>query len=216
MARNGYGRDYGRREGHGRGYDRHSYGMSGYEMGPGWGWDDNDDPNWRGGTYHGLRMQGDSHRAAYGRERFYHQADLGGAGGFDGRYDLPDGWYDRDGLYHEQWEGNTRGGAVPGRWLGHPRYDEGMRRVEDGGVRYDREYLRQYNANSPAIQHGGPRRSWGFSEGPGAPPMRGRHDTRDRPTGERGSPGYDTGVFADNGFQGPGTRGSIPTQKGGG
>ncbi|HET7228538.1 MAG TPA: hypothetical protein VFJ16_00915 [Longimicrobium sp.] len=215
MARNGYGRDYGRREGPGRGDDRHSYGMRGYEMGPGWGWDDDgSDPNWRGGTYHGLRMQGGSHQAAYGRERFYHQADLGGAGGFDGRYDLPNGFYDGNGYYHEQWEDQARG-AGPARWLGHPRYDRDLHRVEDGGVRYDQEYLRQYNAQSPALRHGGPRRSWGFSEGPNAPPMHGRHDARDRPTGERGYSGYNTGGFADNGLPGPGTRGSLPTQKGG-
>jgi|GEM_PF-1429784 len=209
MARNGYGRDYG------RGYDRHSYGAAGYEMGPGWGWRGDDrDPNWRGGTYNGMRMQGSSRQAAYGHERFLHQADLGGAGGFDGRYDLPEGRYDAEGLYHEQWEGRTRG-AVPGRWTGHPRYDQDVRRVENGGVRYDREYLRQYNAQSPSLrQPGGPQRSWGFSEGPGAPPMRG-HDTRGQRTDERGAMGYNTGGFAGNGFQGPGTRGSAPMQKGG-
>lgn len=207
MARHGYGRDYG------RGDDRHSYGAAGYEMGPGWGWGGDDrDPNWRGGTYHGMRMQGSSRQAAYGQERFQRQADLGGAGGFDGRYDLPEGHYDANGFYREQWEGRTRG-AVPGRWLGHPRYDHDVRRVEDGGVRYDREYLRQYNAQSPGLQQGGPRRSWGFSDAHDAPPMRG-HDARGQQTDEHGSMGYNTGGFASNGFQGPGTRGSIPMQKG--
>lgn len=208
MARNRYG------QAHGRGYDQHSYGMRGYEMGPGWAWTDDRDPNWRGGTYHGMRMHGDSRQAAYGHDRFNRQADLGGAGGFDGRYDLPNGFYDGNGYYHEQWEGQTQG-AVPGRWLGHPRYDGDIRRVENGGVQYDREYLRQYNANSPALRHGGPNRSWGFSAGPDAPPMRGRHDARDQRTDERGTMGYNTGGFSDNGFQGPGTRGSIPMQKGG-
>ncbi|HYH80753.1 MAG TPA: hypothetical protein VEX86_13200 [Longimicrobium sp.] len=203
----------------GRGYDgdhgRHSYGTGGYEMGPGWGWGGQDrDPNWQGGTYHGMRMEGGgSHQAAYGRDRFHRQADLGGAGGFDGRYDLPEGYYDANGYYHEQWEGQGRGG-VPGRWLGHPRYDHDVRRVENGGVRYDREYLRQYNAHSPGLGTGGPRRSWGFSDAHDAPPMRGRHDARDVRTDERGYVGYNTGGFADNGFQGPGTRQSIPMQKG--
>jgi hypothetical protein len=214
MQRHGYGRDYDPHNGYGRDYDRHSYGMRGYEMGPGWGWEDDRDPNWRGGTYHGMRMDGGSWQAAYGQNRFYRQADLGGAGGFDGRYDLPNGFYDGNGYYHEQWEGQARG-AVPGRWLGHPRYDQDLR-GDGGGVRYDREYLRQYNSQSPALrQGGGPRRSWGFSAGPDAPPMRGRHDSRDQQTDERGYVGYNTGGFASHGYQGPGTRGSIPMQKGG-
>lgn len=150
--------------GYPRGDERHSYGDAGYEMGPGWGWVDDRDPNWRGGTYHGLRMHGDSWHADYGRERFYHQADLGGVGGFDGRYDLPDGWYDRDGYYHEQWEGRAPG-SLDGRWVPRPRYDRDIQRVEDGGVRYGSDYLRQYNANSPGLDNGG--RSWGFSDGPG-------------------------------------------------
>ncbi|HEX9936683.1 MAG TPA: hypothetical protein VGB15_06160 [Longimicrobium sp.] len=209
MARQRYGAEYG------RGYDQqHSYGMRGYQMGPGWAWSDDRDPNWRGGTYQGMRMQGDSRQAAYGHDRFHRQADLGGAGGFDGRYDLPNGFYDANGYYHEQWEGQAHG-AVPGRWLGHARYDADVRRVENGGVQYDREYLRQYNGNSPALRHGGPQRSWGFSAGPDAPPMRGRHDARDQPTDERGYNGYNTGGFSGHGYQGPGTRGSIPMQKGG-
>jgi len=214
MGRQGYGREYQGREGQGRGYDRHSYGTAGYQMGPGWGWGDDRDPNWRGGSYHGQRMDGGSWQAAYGRNRFDHQADLGGAGGFDGRYDLPEGFYDRNGYYHEQREGRTQGN-VPGRWLGQPRYDQELR-ADASGVRYDREYLRQYNANSPALrQGGGPDRSWGFSAGQNAPPMRGRHDARDQRTDERGAQGYNSGGFSSHGYQGPGTRGSLPTQKGG-
>jgi hypothetical protein len=157
-----------------------------------------------------MRMVGGGRQAPYGRERLYRQGDLGGHGGFDGRSDLPNGWYDREGYYHEQYE--REGRMVP------PQHQAGWRRQAgpggyDGGVRYDREYLRQYNAHSPALGPGGPRRSWGMSEGPGAPPMRGR-DFRDRPTDERGHAGYNTGGFAEGKFAGPGTRGSIPMQKG--
>ena len=204
-----YGYDY--REFRGPPDARHSYGMRGYQMDAGWGWDDDGgDPNWRGGGYRGMRMEGGGRQAPYGRERLYRQGDLGGHGGFDGRSDLPNGWYDREGYYHEQYE--REGRMVP------PQHQAGWRRQAgpggyDGGVRYDREYLRQYNAHSPALGPGGPRRSWGMSEGPGAPPMRGR-DFRDRPTDERGHAGYNTGGFAEGKFAGPGTRGSIPMQKG--
>jgi hypothetical protein len=159
MARRGYGSDYG------RGYDRHSFGgQIGYQMDPGWGWDDTRDPNWRGGTYHGMRMHGDPRHAAYGSERFFSQHDLGGYGGFDGRYDLPDGWFDREGYYHEQWEG--RGGPPPPRYVPAPHDDLGIRRVDDGGVRYGRDYLRQYNAYSPALRRNGPERDWRFGRHP--------------------------------------------------
>jgi hypothetical protein len=73
-------------------------------------------------------------------------------------------------------------------------------------VRYDREYLRQYNAHSPSLGPGGPRRGWGFAAGPDAPPMRGQ-DSRGRPTDERGHAGYNTGGFAEGKYPGPGTRG---------
>jgi hypothetical protein len=206
MARHPYDRDHGR-----RGYDRHSYGQRGYRMEPGWGWNDSRDPNYRGGEYQGYRMDGDGrHVAAYGRERFYDQADLGAYGGFDGRYDLPDGWFDADGYYHEAYEGH--GGRPHPRWVGQPPREEFPN--PSGGVRYDREYLRQYNANSPALHHPGPDRSWGFSEGPGAPPMRGQ-DARHRRTEERRYPGYNEGGFSEGHYAGPGTRQSLPTQKGG-
>lgn len=206
MARHPYDQDHGR-----RGYDRHSFGQRGYQMDPGWNWDEGGDPNYRGGEYRGNRMQGDGrHIAAYGDHRFFHQADLGGYGGFDGRYDLPEGWYDADGYYREAYE---QRGAPPmrGRWVPEPPRQEGPR---GGGVRYDREYLRQYNAYSPGLEHQGPRRSWGFSEGPDAPPMRGQ-DARGHRTEERRYPGYNEGGFAEGKYPGPGTRQSIPTQKGG-
>ena len=204
MARHPYDGGHGR-----RGYDRHSYGNYGYQMDPGWGWDEGGDPNYRGGEYQGNRMRGDGrHVAPYGVLRFYRQYDLGGYGGFDGRYDLPDGWYDAEGYYHEAYEG--RGGPPPGRFVPLPPRD-----LDRGtaGVRYDREYLRQYNAYSPALG-GGPGRSWGFSEGPGAPSMQGE-DARHRRTEERRYAGYSEGGFAEGKYPGPGTRQSLPTQKGG-
>jgi hypothetical protein len=203
-----YGYDY--REYRGRPDARHSYGPRGYQMDAGWGWDDDGgDPNWRGGGYQGMRMEGGGRQAAYGRERLYRQNDLGGHGGFDGRSDLPNGWYDGAGYYHEQYE--REGRTAP------PPHSAGWRAQGgpgEGGVRYDREYLRQYNAHSPALGPGGPRRGWGFSAGPDAPPMRG-YDARYRQTDERGHAGYNTGGFAEGKFAGPGTRQSIPMQKGG-
>ena len=185
----------------------HDYGKRGYQMGPGWGWDDHADPNWSGGTYHGMRMSPGQHQAEYGRYRLHHQYALGGHGGFDGRYDWPDGRFDREGIYHEAHEG--RGAPMrPQRVVYDVDYDPRWDR--SGGVRYDSEYLRQYNANSPALR-GGPTRSWGYAEGPDAPPMPGP-GVRGRPTDERGYAGYNTGGFAEGKFRGPGTRQSIPNR----
>jgi hypothetical protein len=192
-----------------RGYDRHSYGPRGYEMGPGWGWQGGD-PNYRDGHYHGLRMRGDGrHVADYGRYRFFHQYDLGASGGFDGRNDLPDGWWDRRGYYHEQFERGD--GRFEPRYVPAPPREDGPRMESGGGVHYDREYLRQYNAYSPGLREG---RGWGYAPGPDAPSMRGE-DARGRRTDERGHVGYNRGGFAEGKFPGPGTRDSIPTQKGG-
>ena len=105
MPRDGY--DY--REFRGPADARHSFGVRGYQMDAGWGWDDGGgDPNWRDGGYQGMRMEGDGRHAAYGRERLHSQRDLGGYGGFDGRSDLPNGWYDASGYYHEQYEREGR------------------------------------------------------------------------------------------------------------
>ena len=193
MAR--YGRDFR----HGRDFDSHPRGMW---MGPGWNHDHDSDPNFRGGEYHGMRMGSTpGYQAAYGRQRMHSAGDLGGYGGYDGRYDLPEGVYDREGYYHER--------DAP-RMARGPRYGADYRpEWEGGGVRGGREYLRQYNANSPALRGGGPERAWGFSEGPDARSMRGR-DARGQRTDERGYNGYNQGGFSEGKFAGPGTRGSIP------
>jgi hypothetical protein len=172
MARYGY--DY--RDYRGRPDARHSFGLRGYQMDAGWGWDDDGgDPNWRGGGYQGMRMQGGGRSAAYGRERLHHQYDLGGHGGFDGRSDLPNGWYDAHGYYHEQYEREGRLAPRP-----HPAGWRAQGGPGEGGVGYGLDYLRQYNAHSPALAPGGPRRRDGFDgrfagPGPREPgPPRGR------------------------------------------
>ena len=95
------------------------------------------DPNYRG-AYGGMRMAGGGYQAAYGRYRLGHAEDFGGSGGFRGRYGGATG----PGI------GRPRGGG-PGR------YD---REWSGGGVRnirYDRELLHEFNANSPALRRGG-------------------------------------------------------------
>src|SRR5215212_3669573 len=103
MARHPYDHDHGR-----RGYDRHSFGLRGYQMDPGWGWDEGGDPNYRGGEYQGNRMRG------------------------DGRHDLPDGWYDGRGYYPEA--GERGGGRPQRRFVPNPRREAGP--PMSGGVRY--------------------------------------------------------------------------------
>lgn len=203
MAR--YGNDY-RHRGVGD-HGHFDYGQRGYMMDPGYGWDDGGrDPNYAGGTYHGMRMNPGSYQAAYGRYRLNHQVALGGHGGFDGRHDQPNGFYDRGGIYHEAREQQGRMG--PGRL----RYDvEHNPRWENGGQQYGSDYLRQYNANSPAQRFGGPDRSWGFAPGSDQPRMLGR-DGRGRPTEEHRHNGYNTGGFAEGHFRGPGTRNSNPNR----
>lgn len=182
--------------------EEYGYGHRGYKMGPGWEWDEqSSDPNWRGGGYHGMRMSGDPYHAAYGFYRESHEGDLGGHGGFDGRYDLADGRFDREGIYHE---------ADQRRRHAAPRYarDFDPRWEESGGVTADARYLRQYNSQSPTLRDPNAR-GWGYAPGPDEPRMMGR-DGRDRPTDERGYPGYNRGGFSEGKFPGPGTRQSNP------
>lgn len=207
MARHRYDSEYG-------------YGHAGYKMGPGWEWDDRGaDPNWQGGGYGGMRMDlgPRQDRPAYGWHREQHQADLGGHGGFDGRYDLPDGWYDADGFYHERyereagWRGRGRGAMPPERY----GRDYGPRHVENGGVRGDAGYLRQYNAHSPTLDPrmgGNPEgRGYGFAPGPDEPRMLGQGGRDERPREHRHQ-GYNTGGFSEGKYPGPGTRQSRPNR----
>lgn len=82
------------------------------------------DPNFRG-AYGGMRMQGGPYQAQYGRYRMRHPGDFEGSGGLLGAGERR----------------ISRGGFDPG----------------NGGVRnlrYDRELLHDFNANSPALQRG--------------------------------------------------------------
>jgi hypothetical protein len=117
-------------------------------MTPGWGEPQPLDPNWHDGSYHGLRMRLDPYRAAYGFHRLHRAHDLGGHGGYDGRYDAGVGEFDRQGLYLDPFDRTEALRAAPGQL---PPADEGdaPRHVEDGGVRGDNRYLRQYNASTP-------------------------------------------------------------------
>ena len=104
------------------------------------GMDGGMDPNYQGG-YYGQRMHAGRGQAAYGDYRFHHRRELGGNGGFAGRYDREYG-------YGREYE------AGRGRGMGRGGYDAAMLR-DGGGVRdprYEREYLRDFNAHSPAAR----------------------------------------------------------------
>jgi hypothetical protein len=162
----------------------------GYPMGPQWG-SPHRDPNWHDGEYHGNRMDRNPGQAAYGFHRQMRERDLQGYGGFDGIYDEGPGSYNREGQFqHPYFQGQMQ----------HPRsrperYDAGMRHVEDGGVRHDTRFLRQYNAASPGLQRG-------YDRGYGWAPAGGREGgftnpgPRGRETNERGYAGYNRGGFA--------------------
>ena len=86
------------------------------------------DPNYRGG-YRGMRMGGDPGQGAYGMYRWRHQRDLEGEGGFTGRGSPYDAGY--RGGPRRFYDFETRGGG-------------GLR-----NPRYDRDFLRGFNAYSP-------------------------------------------------------------------
>lgn len=115
-------------------YEHEFMGISGdFERGRGM------DPNFRGGAYRGMRMRGSPSQAAYGRYRRTHADELGGEGGFRGQSA-------RQG-YGDQYQPGYR--QPPVGW----RYDDSYR--GGGGVhdvRYDREFMRDFNANSPLFR----------------------------------------------------------------
>lgn len=173
----------------------------GYPMGPEWGRPHPMDPNWHDGEYHGQRMGWDHRQAGYGFHRRMREQDLQGYGGFDGIYDEGTGSYNAEGQFdHPYFHGRMEHPRTRPMTLG---YDAGMRHVEDGGVRGDASYLRQYNANSPMLRGGG-----GYDRGFGWAPAGHREGgftnpgPRGRPTDERGYAGYNRGGFAPE--QGPG------------
>ena len=124
------------------------------------------DPNFRGGEYGGMPYHVEPGQAPYGSWRWHHRQDLGGSGGFPGRYDRE--------FHGAEHAGGHARGRGPGR---SPRgYDEGIR--ASGGVRswhYDRELLRDFNAASPELHRhrgdyddGGPRRMRSYDRAPEA------------------------------------------------
>lgn len=95
------------------------------------------DPNYRNG-YRGMRQGADPGQGAYGRYRWEHRGDLEGSGGYAGRSMLP---------AHEAYDRNYARGRF---------YDWETR--SDGGLRnprYDREFIRGFNANSQNFRREG-------------------------------------------------------------
>jgi hypothetical protein len=130
--------------------------LRGFPMEPGWE-REQPDPNWSAGRYHGMRMAPRPRQAAYGFHRMSREADLLGHGGFYGLYDEGPGHFEGDVFRHPSLRPTT-----PPRQLSG---GGGVVRVEDGGVRADNRYLRQYNAASPALEGGGEGRR-GFGHAP--------------------------------------------------
>jgi hypothetical protein len=169
--------------------------FGGYPMGPQWG-TPHRDPNWHDGEYHGHRMDGNHRQGAYGFHRQQHQDDLQGYGGFNGIYDEGTGRYNAGGQFdHPYFHGQMQ--HTRSRPQG---YDAGFRQGQGGGVRGDTRFLRQYNANSPALQgRGGYDRGFGWA--PHGPREGGftNPELRGRDTHERGYAGYNRGGFAPEG-----------------
>lgn len=92
------------------------------------------DPNYRGG-YRGMRMGADPGQGAYGWYRWRRQRDLEGEGGFAGRGSPYDHGYRGGPGHFYDWE--TRGGG-------------GLR-----DPRYDRDFLRGFNAYTPDYRREG-------------------------------------------------------------
>ena len=164
----------------------------GYPMGPEWGRPHPMDPNWSDGEYHGNRMDGSHRQGAYGSHRRVREHDLQGYGGFDGIYDEGPGAYNREGQFeHPYFQGRMQ---HPRSRPVRPGYDASMRYAQDGGVRNDTRFLRQYNAQSPELR-GGYDRGYGWAP---AGPREGGYTTpaaRGR-TDERNYAGYNRGGFA--------------------
>jgi hypothetical protein len=172
---------------------------------PDWGRPHPSDPNWEDGHYHGMRGGGGPWQACYGRHRLDHRADLGRAGGFEGRYGRPAGGFSRDGLLR------LDGARADEGWAPRPwRYDDALRGgAQDGGVCDDMRYLRQYNSASAELRYGHDyRRAYGWAERT----HHGGHYPDEGPTRERDYAGYNRGGWAAGTGIGPGTRGSIPSR----
>ena len=93
------------------------------------------DPNYRG-RYRGMRMGADPGQGAYGWYRRQHQRELEGSGGFMGQSPPrgSSGGYDREQGFGRPYDWEMHGGG-------------GLR-----NPRYDRDFLRGFNANSQAYR----------------------------------------------------------------
>jgi hypothetical protein len=170
-------------------------------MRPGWGEPQPQDPNWHDGTYHGMRMELDSRRAAYGFHRLFRAQDLGGHGGFDGRYDAGRGSFGRNGLYRDPFDRQPALRAAPGHLPPPDEAHTAPRHVEDGGVRGDNAYLRQYNSASPALKDEDGR---AFGHAPAGSDTVDGGAAPDEPPRPEAQGGQNPGGFAEqNGSPGP-------------
>jgi hypothetical protein len=160
------------------------------------------DPNYSGGIYHGMRMPGEGRGAPYGWHRLSRSDDLELFGGYRGHGEprVKPGFYgyDRDHrgekqFGYEQPDPSRRPGS------GQPQ----GRRAAGGGVArslYDRQYLRDFNAHSPALDASASRRR--LQGGPGGPqrevPDRASRTLRQQGIDpEYGNRGRGSGGFAD-------------------
>jgi hypothetical protein len=152
----------------------------GLPMDPGWE-RDQPDPNWSAGQYHGMRMRPGGRQAAYGFHRQSRERDLLAHGGFHGIYGAGPGRFDAGGAFrHPRLEQlRHRGQRLLGGAAARAEADD-PRRVEDGGVRADNRYLRQYNAASPMLRDGH-EEELGYGHAPAGSPERSA-TTPPRPT----------------------------------
>lgn len=200
------------------GYDNREYkGIQQNSLRPDWGRPQPLDPNWADGHYHGMREEEGNWQGAYGHYRREHSRELGGWGGYEGRYRQPPGGFNREGWLQDPFDRSPHG--AQGRPLhGIRGYDRQMRGdAGDGGVRYDNQYLQQYNRDSLAFRTGrGYDRSYGWA--PGAREIARSYDAnyndhlRHRQTQEHSYSGYNRGGFTPGTQPKPGTRASKPNR----
>lgn len=182
--------------------------LRGHTMEPGWE-RDQPDPNWSAGQYHGMRMRPGGGQAAYGFHRLTHERDLLAHGGFHGIYGAGPGRFDGAGAFrHPRLEELRHRGHAPLLGRGEAEAETGdPNRVEDGGVRADNRYLRQYNAASPMLKDGH-EEELGYGHAPAGGRDGELTDTgsRERPTDERRYAGYNQAGFAQDPSPGPDPR----------
>ncbi len=195
-------------------YDNREYkGIQQNSLRPDWGRPHPSDPNWADGHYHGMREEPGSWQGAYGHYRREHAQDLGAWGGYEGRYRQPPGGFNREGWLQDPFDRQAHGAR--GRPVGGLRgYDARMTGdARDGGVRYDNQYLRQFNRNSVAFRTGrGYDRNYGHAPGPREIGGSYTDQLRRPDPREHSYSGYNRSGFAPGNQPPPGTRGSKPNR----